>query len=263
MIGAIFGDVVGSIYEFDNHRSKDFELFGKKCSFTDDTVMSVALAEALMRIGEDASDLQIKNEIINAFHKYGAIYPYAGYGARFKRWLVRGEREPYMSYGNGSAMRVSPVIWFAKSIEETARLARLSAEVTHNHKEGIKGAVVTAVAGYMARTGSSKEQIRDYIKESYNINFTLDEIRPTYEFNETCQDTVPQAMVAFLEGDSLEDTIRNGVSIGGDTDTLCAIAGAVAEAYFGVPDDIKGKTLSYLNPHLLGVVNDFYKRYVK
>lgn len=170
--------------------------------------------------------------------------------------------EPYNSYGNGSAMRVSPVIWYANSLQQAEMLAKATAEVTHSHPEGIKGAVVTAGAGWLARNGATKEEIASYISQSYDINFTLDEIRPTYEFNETCQGSVPQAMVAFLESNSFEDAIRNAISIGGDSDTIAAITGSVAEAYYGVDNELKQRASTYLDDTLIGIVNQFEEWYV-
>ena len=255
MIGAIFGDIVGSVYEFHNIKTKDFVLFGKQCAFTDDTVMTLAVADALTRCGGDAE--AFRQSLIEVMHQYGERYPYAGYGGRFQVWLREGETAPYGSFGNGSAMRVSPVAWYARSLEETLTLARVSAAVTHDHPEGIRGAEATAGAIYLARTGADMAAIRAFVSQYYDVTFTLDEIRPSYAFNETCQRTVPQAMVAFLESTSFEDAIRNGVSIGGDSDTLCAITGAVAEAYYGMSEEETRKALSYLDGALLAVVDSF------
>ena len=260
MLGAIFGDVVGSVYEFDNIKTKDFPLFKQGCGYTDDSVMTVATAEALMRFAEVADVDAFKQALIEAYHKYGNNYPYAGYGIRFFKWLATRSTEPYGSYGNGSAMRVSPVAWYATSLEEAISLARASAEITHDHPEGIKGAVVTAGATYLARTGESKDTIRAFAERFYDMSFTLDEIRPTYFFNETCQDTVPQAIEAFLESESFEDAIRNGISLGGDSDTLCAITGAVAEGYYGMSDAERGAALSHLDEPMRRVTIDFLSR---
>lgn len=257
MIGAIFGDIVGSAYEFCNIKTKDFELFGKGCFFTDDTVMTVAVAEALMWVdGIDNPEL-FKKALIKTMHLYGKKYPDAGYGGRFGTWLAYELSEPYGSYGNGSAMRVSPVAWYVDSLEKTIAYAKASAEVTHNHPEGIKGAVVTAGATYLARAGASMEDIKEFVGKYYDMNFTLDEIRPTYRFNETCQETIPQAMQAFFESRSFEDAIRNGISIGGDSDTLCAICGAVAEAYYGMTEEERNKALSYLDEDLKTIIRGF------
>ena len=259
MIGAIFGDIVGSVYEFKNIKTKDFELFSDRCFFTDDTVMTVAVADALLQLNGKDDILLFKKILIKTMHRYGKKYPDAGYGGRFGLWLYFGHTEPYGSYGNGSAMRVSPIAWYADSLEKAIAYAKASAEVTHNHTEGIKGAIVTAGATYLARNGASMEQIKAFVSKYYDMNFTLDEIRPTYRFNETCQNTVPQAMQAFLESTSFEDAIRNGISIGGDSDTLCAICGAVAEGYYGLSYDEKHIITSYLDEDLEKIIERFYK----
>ena len=262
MIGAIFGDIVGSVYEFDNIKIKDFTLFSPLCDYTDDTVMTVALADALMQLDEADDVDAFKKILVKSFHKYGKAYPYAGYGGYFSLWLRNEWTEPYGSYGNGSAMRVSPVAWYARSLDEALVLAKASAEVTHNHPEGIKGAVVTSGATYLARSGASKEQIKDFVCRYYDMSFTLDEIRPSYRFSETCQDTVPQAMEAFLESGSFEDCIRCGVSVGGDTDTLCAICGAVAEAYYGMTEEQTEAALSRLDAPLRKVAAAFREAFM-
>ena len=261
MIGAIFGDIAGSVFEFRNCRTKDFELMGKGCSFTDDSVMTVAVAEALLGHTREEGTEAFKERLIDSMHKWGHAYPYAGYGGRFFHWLGGKSRQPYGSFGNGSAMRVSPVGWYAESLEEALVYARASAEVTHNHPEGVKGAEVTAGAVFLARAGADREQIRTFAECYYALDFTLDEIRPTYRFNETCQDTVPQAMEAFLESVSFEDCIRCGVSVGGDTDTLCAICGGVAEAYYGMTDEQTEAALSRLDAPLREVAEAFRRRY--
>ena len=257
MIGAIFGDIVGSVYEFDNHRSKEFPLFREDSEFTDDSVMTVAVAEALLSHKREDGTEAFKEKLMDSMHKWGHAYPDAGYGSRFFWWLARRERRPYNSFGNGSAMRVSPVAWYAESLKEAMTLARASAEVTHNHPEGIKGAEVTAGAIFLARAGATMEQIRGFAECFYDLDFTIDGIRPTYRFNETCQDTVPQAMEAFLESTSFEDCIRTGVSVGGDTDTLCAIAGAIAEAYYGLTPEERAAALDRLDPPLREVTLAF------
>ena len=257
MIGAIFGDIVGSVYEFDNIKTKEFQLFTDKSKFTDDTVMTVAVADALMQF-DKVSDLEaFKKVLIRTMHRYGKKYPRAGYGGQFRMWLRNEETEPYGSYGNGSAMRVSPVAWYASSLDEALSLAKASAEITHNHPEGVKGAVVTAGATYLARTGATMAEIKEFVSGYYDMNFTLDEIRPSYYFNETCQHTVPQAIQAFFESISFEDAIRNGISIGGDSDTLCAICGAVAEAYYGMTEQEKAVAMSYLDEPKREVVRMF------
>lgn len=261
MIGAIFGDIVGSVYEFDNIKTKEFPLFGWTNEFTDDTVMTLAVAEAILQTEDLSHYAEFRRALVASMHRLGEEYPYAGYGLRFERWLAEKETEPYGSYGNGSAMRVSPVAWCAGSLREATVLAQLSAEVTHSHPEGIKGAVVTAGATYLARTGASMEEIRAFVSSYYDIGFTLDAIRDTYRFNETCMDTVPQAMVAFLESSSFEDAIRNGISIGGDSDTLCAITGAVAEAYYGVSEEERRRAVSYLDENLCEILFRFEEKY--
>ncbi len=259
MIGAILGDVVGSVYEFDNIKIKEFELFDKNCFFTDDSVMTVAVAEALMQFEavNEENMHAFKEKLVTVMHEIGSQYPDCGYGGHFCRWIARKEKAPYNSFGNGSAMRVSAVGWYAETLEEAEKIAKATAEVTHNHPEGIKGAVATAGAVFLARTGKTMEEIKSYIAKFYTIDFTLDEIRPTYRFDVTCQGTVPQAMQAFFESKSFEDTIRNAISIGGDSDTLAAIAGAVAEAFYGIPEDLKETALSFLDDRLLGITERF------
>ena len=265
MIGAILGDVVGSIYEFDNIKTKEFELFDKECFFTDDSVMTIAIAEALMQtenINKDNLE-DFKEHLITVMHEIGIKYPDCGYGGHFLVWILRNKREPYNSFGNGSAMRVSSVGWYAKTLEEAELIAKATAEVSHNHPEGIKGAVATAGAVFLARCGATMDELRDYISKYYTIDFTIDEIRPIYDYDITCQGTVPQAMQAFFESTNFEDAIRNAISIGGDSDTLAAITGAVAEAYYGIPDDLKETTLSYLDERLLDITERFKDRYLR
>ena len=237
MYGAILGDIIGSPYEFDRGgKTKDFPLFTKNSSFTDDSVMTVAVADALLKsIGK--SDEEIKAALVASMKLWGGLFPYAGYGGMFRRWLASPDPKPYGSYGNGSAMRVSSVGWLYGTIDETRHIARLTAEVTHNHPEGIKGAESTASAIFLARTGKSKEEIKDYIIRDfgYDLSRTCDEIRPYYYHEESCQKTVPEAITAFLEGTDFEDVIRTAVSLGGDCDTLTCIAGSIAEAFYGVP----------------------------
>jgi len=261
MIGAMIGDIAGSRFEFNNHRSKDFELFHKKCEFTDDTVITLAVAKALMDSDGNVGDF--KEKLIAFMHELGQKYPDRGYGCTFGWWIFEKQTMPYNSFGNGSAMRVSPAAWFADSLEECEALAKASAEVTHNHPEGIKGAVCTAGATYLARTQHTMEEIRAYVAKFYTIDFTIDEIRPTYLFNETCQETVPQAMQAFFESVSFEDAIRNAISVGGDSDTLAAITGSVAEAFYGIPEDLKQSALGFLDAELLEITTTFAEKYMK
>ena len=272
MYGAILGDIIGSPYEFDQgNKSKDFPLFSDNSCFTDDTVMTVAVAEVFLKApcpqgcyvaaGDTAVEV-IRQDLIAAMRKYGALYPRAGYGLRFSRWLRSRHPKPYNSFGHGSAMRVSPVGWLFDSLEKTLAMAELSAAVTHNHPEGIKGAQATAAAIYLARTGSTKTEIKAFIEENfqYDLSRTCDQIRPDYYHIESCQETVPEAITAFLEGESFEDVIRTAVSLGGDCDTLTAIAGSIAEAFYGVPEELKAECRSRLTPDLLTIVDRFYKQ---
>ena len=238
MYGAILGDIIGSPFEFDRgDKTKDFELFSRECSFTDDSVMTIAVGEALLAVGKDASLKEIEEAVASNMQDWGKRYPNAGYGGRFRHWLRERNPRPYGSFGNGSAMRVSAAGWLYDSIERTREVAKATANVTHNHPEGIKGAEATASAIFLARNRASKEEIKTYIEKEfhYNLDKTLDEIRPGYRMDETCQRTVPEAIIAFLEADGFEDAVRNAVSLGGDTDTLGAITGSIAEAYYGIP----------------------------
>lgn len=263
MYGAILGDIIGSPYEFDRgNKSKDFPLFSKESHFTDDTVMTVAIASVFMKIPEDAPDEAIRMEVTRRLQLFGQLYPYAGYGGMFRRWLRAKDPQPYGSYGNGSAMRVSPVAWLYNDLDTVRRMARLSAEVTHNHPEGIKGAEATASAIFLARTGHSKAEIKAYIEGQfgYDLSRTCDEIRPSYHHVESCQETVPEAITAFLEGESFEDVIRTAVSLGGDCDTLTCIAGSIAEGFYGVPEELKQECRNRLDRHLRMVLDQFTSR---
>ncbi len=260
MIGAIIGDIVGSRFEWNNHRSKDFDFLADKCFFTDDSVMSLAICKALMSSKSDYSDLS--DQAVKYMQKIGRPYPNCGYGGMFHGWMFSDSPEPYNSFGNGAAMRVSGCGLAANSIEEAKLLSLEVTAVTHNHPEGIKGAEATAVAIFLARSGESILDIQDYIdKYYYPMNFTLKEIRDTYKFNETCQETVPQALVAFFESSDFEDAIRNAVSIGGDSDTLAAITGGVAEAYYGVPTHIRKQALTFLDERLVKILTEFEDLY--
>ena len=261
MYGAILGDIIGSPYEFDmGSKAKDFPLFSGKSHFTDDTVITIAVAEAFIGAPEDEGI--IRQRLVAAMQKWGHRYPKAGYGLRFLDWLDRDGPQPYNSFGNGSAMRVSPVAWLYNDLNTVRRMARLSAEVTHNHPEGIKGAEATASAIFLGRTGHSKAQIKAYIQQEfhYDLSRTCDEIRPDYHHVESCQETVPEAITAFLEGESFEDVIRTAVSLGGDCDTLTCIAGSIAEAFYGVPRELKAECRSRLTPDLLEVLQRFEDR---
>lgn len=260
MLGAIIGDIVGSRFEWNNYRAKDFEFLTYECFPTDDSIMSLALAQAVIISKPDHTDL--KDNAVECMQRIGRNYPDCGYGGSFYNWIFSENPKPYNSFGNGAAMRVSAVGFAANSLDEVKEMSRLITEVTHNHPEGIKGAEATAVAIYMARMGSSIFEIRDYIdKNYYPMNFTLDSIRDTYQFNETCQDTVPQALMAFFESTGFEDAIRNAISIGGDSDTVAAICGGVAEAYYGIPADIRKHALTFLDEDLLKVLTVFENQY--
>jgi ADP-ribosylglycohydrolase len=271
MIGAIIGDIVGSVYEFDNIKTKEFPFFGPRpnanpnysdngrpngeCFFTDDTVLTVAVADWLLASQDDLAD---------RLAHYTFTYPHRGYGGMYANWANAWDRQPYNSYGNGSAMRVSPVAWFAKDQDQVLELAEASAAVTHNHTEGIKGAQATALAIWLARTGNGAGRIRQGIADfsAYDLTETVDEIREWYYFNETCQKTVPQAIICALEATDFEDAIRNAISIGGDSDTVAAITGSIAEAMFGIPDDIAVTARSYL-PDGLAEILDRFGKYTK
>ena len=251
MFGAALGDIVGSLYEFDPIKRKDFPFLEDDMSYTDDTIMTAAVLEALME--SDISDEETtKKNLVRRMKEWGRRYPHptGAYGSMFSFWLHSPSPEPYGSWGNGSAMRVSGAGWLYDTIEETRKAARLSAEVTHNHEEGIKGAEATASAIFLGRKGKSKEEIKAYIEKEfgYDLSRSLSSIRPLYSFDGSCQGTVPESIICFLEGESTEDTIRNAISLGGDADTMGAIAGSIAEAYWKedlsllvkpyLPDDI-------------------------
>ncbi len=258
MLGAICGDIVGSVYEWHTIKTKEFEFLKDKCFFTDDTVMTVAIAKACVEYLKDKDKEIFKNNCIEYMKLFGRRYPRAGYGGRFFVWLGSENSQPYNSFGNGSAMRVSPCGWIAESLEEAEELAEISAGVTHNHPEGIKGAKSIAGAIWLLKNGKSKEEVSKYIKENYyNIDYTLDEIRADYQFNETCQGSVPQAIEAFMESTDFEDAIRNAISIGGDSDTIAAITGGLAEACYGITEEIEEKIISYLTEDLREVVEEF------
>lgn len=270
MLGAIIGDIAGSRFEFNNHRSKDFELFTEDCFVTDDSIMTIAVAKAIMetdkrmkpsnsgcRANNDYLQL-LSRQTVKYMQEIGRKYPDCGYGGMFFRWMFSNNPEPYNSFGNGAAMRISPAGFAARSESEAINFSRTITSVTHNHEEGIKGAEATVVAIYMARIGLKKSDIRYRIsKDYYPLDFTIDEIRPTYVFNATCQKTVPQAIEAFLESDSFEDAIRTAISLGGDSDTLAAITGSIAEAYYGVPDEIRDMALSYLDDELRSIFEEW------
>ena len=262
MLGAVAGDMIGSPYEFNrnNIKTTDFPLFGEGSRFTDDTVMTFAVADALMKCiperGQVPDHTEFANTLIDSMHELGHAYPYAGYGSKFVMWLSRRSREGYGSFGNGSAMRVSPVAWAFDDLQNVEVFAGVSAMVSHNHPEGIKGAQAVASSIFLARTGNSKEVIREFVSEryGYDLTRTLDEIRPGYKFDATCPGSVPEAITAFLEGESWEDTVRKAVSIGGDSDTIACMAGSIAEAFYnGLPKNIMEAALTMLDDNLRGM----------
>lgn len=265
MFGAILGDIIGSPYEFDhnNIKTKDFPLFSRNSHFTDDTVMTIAIAEAVLNADGNLDDLA--DEAVASMQKLGRLYPYAGYGARFVGWVHSDNPKPYNSLGNGAAMRVSPVAWAFDDMETVRKAARAVTAVTHNHPEGIKGAEATASAIFMARKGATKAEIKAYIESEfgYDLSRTCDEIRPDYRHDETCMRTVPEAFAAFLEGESFEDVIRNAVSLGGDSDTLTAIAGSIAEGFYGIDHKLKAEAVKRLDGFLEDILGDFVMKYMR
>ncbi len=259
MLGAIAGDIAGSRFEWNNHRSKAFELFTAECRPTDDSIMTLAVAKALLSCEGNYADLG--ERAVYWMRKIGQPCPDCGYGGRFYSWMYSDNPRPYGSYGNGAAMRVSPCGLIAGSLEEAKALSKAVTEVTHNHPEGIKGAEAVTTAIYLAGTGRGMSEIREEIERAYYpLDFTLDGIRASYRFDETCQGTVPQAIEAFLESADFEGAIRNAISIGGDSDTLAAITGGIAEAYYGIPDGIRRSAEQYLNPEFLAILHEFEAR---
>lgn len=256
IIGAIAGDVIGSPYEFCPYKKTDFPLLWSDCKFTDDTVMTVAVADWLLT----------GNDLVETMQKWGRKYPFAGYGQKFIFWLADPNPQPYNSWGNGSAMRVSPVGWALDTLEETLEKAKRSAEVSHNHPEGIKGAQATAACVYLARTGKKKAEIKEYVEQTfgYDLNRTCDTIRPEYHHIESCQESVPESIFAFLESYDYESAIRLAVSLGGDSDTIAAITGGIAEAYYGgVPSHIRKEVVyNYLPQEITETMIAFYQKFV-
>ncbi len=254
MLGAIAGDMIGSIYEWQNCKSKDFTLFSRRSHFTDDTVLTVAIADTLLNQGD----------YVDNFHRYYAWFPLAGYGKNFTLWATFKHRDPYNSWGNGAAMRVSPVAYAGDALDTVLQMAMASAAVTHNHPDGIRGAQATAAAIFLARIGHSKAEIKTYVESTfgYDLNRTLAEIRPCYRFDVSCQGSVPQAIIAFLESTDFEDAIRNAVSIGGDSDTIACITGGIAQAFYGgVPAPIATEVLTRLDPRLRTITEQFMHTY--
>lgn len=260
MIGAIIGDIAGSRFEWHNIKKKDFDLLTYSCKFTDDSVMSLAICEALMSCKSNHSDLS--EQAVKCMQEIGREYPHCGFGGSFSRWVASSHPRPYNSWGNGSAMRVSGCGYAAKTVDEAVSLADAVTKVTHNHPEGLKGAEATAAAVFLALSGKNMLEIRDYIdRHFYHVDFTLDEIRADYTFDVSCQGSVPQALEAFYESTDFEDAIRNAISIGGDSDTIAAITGAIAEAYYGVPTDIRKHALTFLDERLLNILVEFENIY--
>ena len=256
MIGAIAGDIIGSVYESSPIKTKDFPLFHPQCCFTDDSVLTVAIADAIIS----------GNSYEQSVHEIGRQYPDAGYGGSFIEWLDSDYPEPYNSWGNGSAMRVSPIGFAFNSEDKVLREAEKTAIISHNHPEGIKGAQATALAIFLARNGESKEDIRKQISRTfgYDLHPTVDDIRPAYSFDISCQGTVPEAIISFLDSTSYEDALRNAISLGGDSDTLACITGGIAEAFYqGIPDDIQNKVRKILAPNLLEIVKKFQEKYIQ
>ena len=255
LYGTIFGDIAGSTYEYRPvDKSYKFETVTEKSHFTDDTVMTLAIASWIMK---DRNDLNI---LIKEMQYFGQRYPQAGYGGTFRMWLIDADPQPYNSWGNGSAMRVSPCGWVAESLDEAMNLAKKSAIVTHNHPEGVKGAQAVAGAIYMARCGGTKEEIKAFVEHTfgYDLDRTIEEIKASgYKFDVSCQGSVPEAIIAFLEGNSYEEVIRLAIYLGGDADTQAAIAGSIAEAFYGFPEELKEATESKLDKYLLSVLNNF------
>jgi ADP-ribosylglycohydrolase len=254
MIGAIAGDIIGSVYEHRPIKTKDFPLFQSRCTFTDDTVLTCAVADAILTGGS----------YLESIRAIGRRYPGAGYGGAFFGWLFSDDPQPYNSWGNGSAMRVSPVGFAFPSEDAVLLHARLTAEISHNHPEGIKGAQATALAVFLARIGHGKEHIRDRITQQfgYALDRSIDEIRPTYSFDISCQGTVPEAIIAFLDSESYEDAIRNAISLGGDSDTLACITGGIAEAFYGgAPHEIRAEVEKCLTQDLSAITEAFCRKY--
>ena len=262
MLGAIFGDIVGSVYEFGNTKDYNFRLLSHGSRPTDDTCMTLAVAKALMASwGQD--DDAVRAAVVKNMQELGHRYPRAGYGGMFSRWLKKRDPKPYNSFGNGSAMRVSPAGWLYRTLDETLHAAKLTAEVTHNHPEGIKGAQAIAAAVFLARAGAEKEEIIHYIADTFDYNLfrSLDQIRPHYKFDVTCQGSVPEAILAFFESDGYEDAIRKAVSLGGDSDTIACMTGAIAEAFYGMPEKLKKEALGHLDSNMYKILQDFRSFY--
>jgi len=253
LLGAVSGDMIGSVYEFSRQKKYDFPLFMRSSEITDDSVLTLAVADAILH----------QRSYLDSIREYARAYPNSGYGGFFRTWMYSDNPKPYNSFGNGSAMRVSAVGWAFDTVEEVLSEAEQSAAVTHNHPEGIKGAQATALSVFLARKGESREKIKLEVvsRFGYKLDQTLDEIRPSYKFNETCQETVPQAIIAFLESEGFEDAIRKAISLGGDADTLAAITGSIAEAYYGgVPEEIVEEVQKRVPARLWNVIEEFSQK---
>ena len=253
MLGAIIGDIVGSVYEFNNYRHKNFSpLFNKDSFFTDDTICTIGVADALVHDADPAHTLQ------SWCRRYKHV---GGWGNRFYDWIEEDTLSPYGSFGNGAAMRVSPAGLLASNLEEAVEMSKRVTEITHDHQEGLRGAAATASAIYWAKRGAPPHEVRQLVSDAYGYDMSrsVDDIRPTYHFNETCMETVPEALTCALEANSYEDAIRNAVSIGGDSDTIAAIAGGLAEALYGLPVEIAGQGWAYLSPDMKKVVLSLYR----
>lgn len=256
MLGSIIGDIIGSVYEFDNTKDYNFELLTPESTFTDDTVMTLAVAKWLT---EDSTHSHAT--LVHTMQQLGRKHPYRGYGGNFGSWLYDSDPKPYNSWGNGSGMRVSPVAFYAHSLEEALDLAKVSAEVTHNHPEGIKGAQAVAVAVFLTRQGMDKEELRDYIEKTfgYNLHRTIEKMRPTYEYDVSCMGSTPEAIIAYLDSHDFEDAIRLAVSLGGDSDTIAAMTGPIAQAAYGLPKELSEACYGLLTPDLRKILDDFEK----
>lgn len=260
MLGAIIGDIVGSVYEWNGIKTVDFPFWSDGAGFTDDTVMTVACADALMHtMGRNPGE--VRAAVIERMQYWGRKYPHVGYGSRFEAWLWEDVPRPYYSWGNGSAMRVSAAGWLYDTMEQTTAHARYTAEVSHNHPEGIRGAAAVAAAVFLLRNGKSKREVKSYVQDAYgyDLSGSLEEIRPAYRFDVSCRGSVPPAFLAFFESSDFESAIRNAVSLGGDSDTQAAIAGSLGEAHYGIPPALREKALTYLDDEMKEVYNKFYQ----
>lgn len=262
MIGAILGDIIGSPFEFDTIKTKDFVLLSEDSHFTDDSVMTMAITLAVMYSDKNADEKTFKKNLVRYMQGFGRIYPNCGYGRRFIEWMFTDNPQPYNSCGNGAAMRVSPVGWYYDSLERTLEVAQWTAEVSHNHPEGIKAAQATAAAIYLARKHKTKDEIKQYIEDEfgYNLGRTCDEIRPNYYHIETSQDSVPEAFICFFEGNNYIDVVRNAVSLGGDADTQACIAGSIAEAYYGISPYYVYECERRIPGFWSDIIDEFYRK---